>query len=44
MKFGCLYYMDSENIGDDIQTYAQWRFLPKVDYWIDRESLARWSA
>lgn len=39
MKFGCLYYADSENIGDDIQTYAQWQFLPKVDYWIDRESL-----
>lgn len=39
MKFGCLYYADSENIGDDIQTYAQRRFLPKVDYWIDRESL-----
>lgn len=39
MKFGCLYYADSENIGDDIQTYAQRRFLPRVDYWIDRESL-----
>lgn len=39
MKFGCLYYSDSENVGDDIQTYAQWRFLPRVDYWIDRESL-----
>ena len=39
MKFGCLYYADSDNIGDDIQTYAQWKFLPKVDYWIDRESL-----
>ena len=39
MKFGCLYYADSENIGDDIQTYAQRRFLPQVDYWVDRESL-----
>jgi hypothetical protein len=39
MKFGCLFYADSENIGDDIQTYAQRRFLPRVDYWIDRESL-----
>lgn len=39
MKLGCLYYADSDNIGDDIQTYAQWKFLPRVDYWIDRESL-----
>ena len=39
MKFGCLYYVNSENIGDDIQSYAQWKFLPQVDYWIDRESL-----
>ncbi len=39
MKYGLLYYKDTDNIGDDIQTYAQERFLPKVDYLIDRENL-----
>ena len=38
-KYGLLYYKDTDNIGDDIQTYAQERFLPKVDYLIDRENL-----
>ncbi len=39
MKYGLLYYKKTDNIGDDIQTYAQKRFLPKIDYLIDRESL-----
>lgn len=39
MKYGLLYYKETDNIGDDIQTYAQRQFLPKVDYLIDRESL-----
>lgn len=39
MKFGLLYYKDTDNIGDDVQTYAQKQFLPRVDYLIDRESL-----
>lgn len=39
MKYGLLYYKDTDNIGDDIQTYAQKRFLPKIDYYIDREKL-----
>ena len=39
MKYGLLYYKNTDNIGDDIQTYAQLRFLPKVDYLIDREKL-----
>ena len=39
MKYGLLYYKDTDNIGDDIQTYAQKRFLPRIDYLIDRESL-----
>ena len=39
MKYGLLYYKDTDNIGDDIQTYAQERFLPRVDYLIDRENL-----
>ncbi len=39
MKYGLLYYKKTDNIGDDIQTYAQKRFLPRVDYLIDREEL-----
>lgn len=39
MKYGLLYYKDTDNIGDDIQTYAQERFLPRIDYLVDRENL-----
>lgn len=39
MKFGCLYVRCTDNIGDDIQTYAQAQFLPQIDYYIDRETL-----
>lgn len=39
MKYGLLYYKDTDNIGDDIQTYASERFLPRIDYMIDRENL-----
>lgn len=39
MKYGLLYYKDTDNIGDDVQTYAQERFLPHVDYLVDRENL-----
>lgn len=39
MKYGLLYYKDTDNIGDDIQTYASSRFLPEIDYMIDRENL-----
>lgn len=39
MKYGLLYYKDTDNIGDDIQTYAGKRFLPHIDYYIDREKL-----
>lgn len=39
MKYGLLYYKDTNNIGDDIQTYAAARFLPRIDYMIDRENL-----
>lgn len=38
-KLAVVYYKDSLNIGDDIQTYAAARLLPKVDYYLDRESL-----
>lgn len=38
MKYGLLYYKDTDNIGDDIQTYAASRFLQRVDYLIDRKN------
>ena len=39
MKYGLIYYRDTDNLGDDILSYAGRRFLPKVDYYIDRESM-----
>ncbi len=39
MKYGLLYYKDTNNIGDDIQSYAASRFMPRIDYMIDREHL-----
>lgn len=37
MKFGVLYNQANLNIGDDIQAYATARYLPTIDYFIDRE-------
>ena len=39
MKYGIMYYKYTDNIGDDIQTYTALRFLPHIDYQIDREDL-----
>lgn len=39
MKYGLLYYKDTDNIGDDFQVYAASLFLPRVDYLIDREKI-----
>lgn len=39
MKYAVIMYIDSDNIGDDIQTYATLKYLPKIDYIIDRESI-----
>ena len=39
MKYGVVMCLSTDNIGDDIQSYAARRFLPSVDYVIDRESL-----
>lgn len=36
MKFGLLIEEKTRNIGDDIQAYVTKRFLPKVDYYVDR--------
>lgn len=40
MKYALMYYKSTDNIGDDIQTYTAIRFLPHIDYYIDRESLS----
>lgn len=39
MKFGLMVENDTRNIGDDIQSYVTKRFLPKVDYYIDRNHI-----
>ena len=39
MKYGILLNKRTDNIGDDIQSFAEVRFLPSIDYVIDRESL-----
>ncbi len=39
MKYGLLVYLETENIGDDVQSYAAERFLPKVDYIVDRDDV-----
>lgn len=39
MKFGLLYNWANKNIGDDIQAYATARYLPSIDYFIDREHI-----
>lgn len=39
MKFGVMMHKHTQNIGDDIQTYAAARLLPHIDYFLDRECL-----
>jgi hypothetical protein len=39
IKYGIIYYKDTDNIGDDIQTYAALKLMPRVDYIIDRENI-----
>ena len=39
MKYGLVIYEKTDNIGDDIQSYAAMCQLPKVDYLIDREHM-----
>lgn len=36
--YGLLYY-STENIGDEIQSIAVKRFLPKIDYYFDRDNI-----
>lgn len=37
-----LYQYSTENVGDEIQSIAARRFLPRVDYWIDRDRIGDW--
>ena len=39
MKYGLILYKETDNLGDDIQSYAAMQFLPQVDYVIDREAM-----
>ena len=39
MKYGLMIEKETRNIGDDIQSYAASRFLPRVDYLIDRNHI-----
>lgn len=39
MKYGLIVNIGTDNIGDDIQSYAARQFLPSVDYVIDREAM-----
>ena len=39
MKFGLLNYSESYNVGDQVQSLAAKQFLPRVDYYIDRDNL-----
>lgn len=39
MKYGIIVFRDTENIGDDIQSYAAKKLMPKIDYYLEREEL-----
>lgn len=39
MKYGLIIFSKTDNLGDDIQSYATKRYLPHVDYLIERENL-----
>lgn len=41
VKYALLTY-STENVGDDIQSIAARRFLPRVDYYIDRDQIGEW--
>ena len=39
MKFGLVMHDKTHNLGDDIQSYAIAQFMPRIDYFMDREHL-----
>ncbi|MBT1165148.1 polysaccharide pyruvyl transferase family protein [Bifidobacterium felsineum] len=41
MKYGLFSY-ETENIGDEIQSIAARRFLPRVDSYVDRDYVGQW--
>ena len=43
MKFGLLSYDYTTNLGNEIQSIAARRFLPRIDYFIEHEKLDRFS-
>lgn len=44
MKFGIIIHKTTMNLGDDIQTYAAAKLLPRVDYLVDRESISEFES
>lgn len=38
-KYGLVVFDKTQNLGDDIQSYAAIQYLPQIDYYIERESL-----
>ena len=44
MKYGMLWAKNTRNIGDDIQSYAQLLFLPKLDYFVEREEISNFKS
>ena len=43
-KYAALNYSGTTNLGDEIQTIAALRFLPRVDTWVNRERLDEFSS
>lgn len=43
MKFGLMCFNHTTNLGNEIQSIAARRFLPKIDHYIDHERLHRFS-
>ncbi|GEM_PF-400051 len=43
VKFALFKYSTSNNIGDEIQSIAARQFLPRVDYYIDRDRAGSWA-
>lgn len=43
-KYAALRYTGTTNLGDEIQTIAALRFLPRIDAWVNRERLDEFSS
>jgi Polysaccharide pyruvyl transferase len=43
MAFGLITYSNTDNLGDEIQSLAAQRFLPRIDYLVDREQMNSFS-